>query len=107
MALRLVGFILVLLLLWFFATQIVLPLCTSRPLFPTFRREDKDVKRLRDEVNDLQQEVAVLQDVNELSATRNNLVRTKSELEIEQADWAAPVQPVSEPQESNPANPKQ
>lgn len=99
MALRLVLFILAVLILWFCVMQIVIPLFGGRPLFPAFRREDKGVKRLREEVNDLHQEVDIMRDVNELTATRDTLVREKSKLDIASNDWT--------PQESNPANPKQ
>ncbi|MNK76749.1 hypothetical protein D3C87_963260 [compost metagenome] len=81
MALRLIGFIIVVLVLWFFITQVVIPLVRARPPFPAFRGSDKDVKKLKEEVELLQQQVDVLNDVNELAAAKKKLVRAKAKLE--------------------------
>ncbi len=81
MALRIIGFILIVLLVWFFVTQVVIPLAKSRPFFPIFRGEAKTVKELRDEVASLQQQVDVLEDVNELEAAKKKLVRAKARLQ--------------------------
>lgn len=81
MALRLVGFVIAVLALWFFVTQIVVPLVRGRSLFPVFRGESKTVKELKDEVASLQQQVDVLEDVNELEAAKKKLVRAKARLQ--------------------------
>lgn len=92
MALRFVGFIIFILLLWFFLTQIVLPLFQARPLFPWFRGKDEGVQALEKEVNDLQQQVAVLEDATELAAARKKLVRAKAKLEAASGITVPPAQ---------------
>lgn len=80
-ALRLAGFLVILVLIWVFLTQILIPLFTNKPLFPSFRRSSKTVRTLEREVRDLHGTVSDLTDAKELTEHKSGLNRQKQELE--------------------------
>jgi hypothetical protein len=80
-ALRILGVLTVLFVIWFFVTQILLPMILHRPLFSMFKGKDKELTGLNREVNDLHHKVTVLHEVKDLTEVKSSLEQEKTTLE--------------------------